>query len=107
MRFKLEKTEMYKKCVKLPLVIFVIFITLDHGIIPNDLEIPENTDKVFQKVIKHLYTDHYSYSWSSKNNEEITMGYKIIDWSFLPMPRYLPKKALNGNNTIKSSKGRS
>jgi len=85
---------MYKKCVKLPLVIFVIFITLGHGIIPSDLEIPENTDKVFQKVIKHLYTDHYSYSWSVNKNEEFTMGYEINGCNFLPIISLFAKKGL-------------
>ena len=85
---------MNKNCVKLPLVIFVIFITHGHGIIPSDLEIQENTDKVFQKVIKHLYTGHYSYNRSTDKNKVITMGYKIIDCNFLPIISSVCQKGL-------------
>ena len=53
---------MRRFCVKLPLVVFVIFNITGHGIIPSDLDIHENTDKVFQNATKHLYTDHCLYN---------------------------------------------
>jgi len=46
-----------------------------HGIIPSDLDIQENTDKVFQNAIKHLYTDHCLYNRSTYKNNVITIGY--------------------------------